>query len=167
MVTESADKKSRIIERLATGQEAFLAAVALLGEDELQRPVWTDGGHWTAQQLVAHVALAEDSMRSLIAATLAGTPPQPIPDFDIDRFNEGRLRRAAGTALADLLTHLTESREATLQLLDQVGDNDLDLPTYHPIVKETTVGGIFRVIGFHERMHAKDLRALHERTTSA
>lgn len=166
METGQADRKGRIVERLTSGQEALLAAVALLDDDALQRPVWTDGGHWTARQLIAHVVYAEDSMRSLIAATLAGTAPQPNPDFDIDRFNEGRLRRAEGAALADLLDHLAESREATLDLLNQVSDDDLDRPAYHPVVKETTVEGIFRVIGFHARMHAKELRALHERATS-
>ena len=161
------DRKGLIQERLASGQEAFLAAVAALGDDELARQVWTDGGHWTARELIAHVAHAEDSMRGLITATLDGAPPQPRPDFDIDRFNEGRIRRAEGAALPDLLAHLARAREETLQILAGVTDGDLDRPAYHPVVKETTVEGIFRVIGFHQRMHAKDLRAMHGRVTTA
>ena len=166
MGTGRDDRKVLIQERLQSGQEAFLAAVAALGDEELTHQVWVDSGHWTARDLIAHVSLAEDSMRGLITATLNGTPPQPNPEFDIDRFNEGRLRRTEGIALPDLLAHLAQSREETLQLLDRVTDGDLDLPSYHPVVRETTVEGIFRVIGFHQRSHAKDLRAMHSRETT-
>lgn len=163
MGADGGDRKGRLAERLTSGRETFLAAVALLDEAMLTRPVWTDGGHWNARELIAHVAYAEESMRSLIVAALADNPPRPNPDFDVDRFNEGRIRRAQDATVPDLLGRLTQAREETLRLLARIADNDLDRPSYHPIIKETTVEGIFRVIGFHERMHAKDLRGLHER----
>lgn len=163
MGADNVARQERLTERLASGHEAFLAAVALLDEEMLTRPVWTDGGHWNARELIAHTAYAEEGMRSLIIATLAGNPPQPNPEFDIDRFNEGRIRRAQGATVPELLDRLAQTREETLRLLAQVAEGDLDRPSYHPVLKETTVEGIFRVIGFHERMHAKELRALHDR----
>jgi hypothetical protein len=166
MVTEGAARKDRLIEKLASGRETFLSAVALLDETALTRQVWTDGGHWSARELIAHVAYAEEGMLGLINATLADNPPHPNPEFDIDRFNEGRIRRAADATVQALLERLAQTREETLNLLAQIAESDLDRPSYHPVVKETTVEGIFRVIGFHERMHAKELRALHERAAA-
>lgn len=165
MATALDDRKARLVERLALGRESFLAAVAALDEAELAAPVWTDGGHWNARELIGHVAYAEAGMLSLIVATIEGDPPRPDADFDLDRFNASRVRRANDQTLPQLLERLEKSRQETLRRLDQITAADLDRASYHPVVKETTAEGIFRVIGFHERMHAKDLRALHERAS--
>jgi hypothetical protein len=163
MAGEQSDRKGPLRERLASGREMFLAEVAALGEDELARPVWSDGhGHWTTQELIGHVAYAEAGMLPLITNTLAGNPPQPNPDFDLNRYNEGRVRRAKEQTVPELLARLAASRQETLTLLDSVTDADLDRPSYHPALKETTVEGIFKVIAFHERTHAKDMRAMRE-----
>ncbi|HEY8598449.1 MAG TPA: DinB family protein [Thermomicrobiales bacterium] len=158
------ERKQRLVERLASGRESFLAAVAVLDEADLAAPVWTEGGHWTARELIAHVAYAESGMLGLIVATIDGRPAQLDPAFDIDRYNEGRIRRAKDQTVPDLLAQMDTARQETLQRLGQTTDAELDLPAYHPVLKETTVEGIFRVIGFHERMHAKDLRTVHERS---
>jgi len=164
MGTKDGERKQRLVERLALGRESFLAAVATLAEGNLAAPVWTDGGHWNARELIAHVAYAESGMLGLIVATIGGRLPEADPTFDIDRYNEGRLRRARDQTVPELLAQMEAARQETLQRLDQTTEAELDLPAYHPVVQETTVEGIFRVIGFHERMHAKDLRTVHERT---
>jgi hypothetical protein len=162
-MTAQNERQQRLVERLASGRESFLAAVAALDADDLVAPVWTDGGHWNARELIAHVAYAESGMLGLIVAIIGGKPPYADPAFDIDRYNEGRIRRAKEQTIPELLAQMETARQETLQRLGQTTDTELDLPAYHPVVKETTVEGIFRVIGFHERMHAKDLRTVHER----
>src|SRR4051794_38311148 len=148
-MTAHDDRKQRLVERLASGRESFLAAVAALDADDLAAPVWTDGGHWNARELIAHVAYAEGGMLGLIVATIEGRPPHAYPAFDIDRYNEGRIRRAKEQTVQELLAQMEAARQETLQRLDQTTDAEFDLPAYHPVVKETTVEGIFRVIGFH------------------
>ena len=163
MADEQGERKAQLRERLTSGRELFLAEVAALGEEELARPVWSDGhGHWTTRELIGHVAYAEAGMLPLITNTLAGNPPQPNPDFDLNRYNEGRVRRAKEQTIPELLARLEASRRETLTLLDSITDADLDRPSYHPALKETTVEGIFKVIAFHERTHAKDMRAMRE-----
>jgi hypothetical protein len=163
MAEGQGDRKAHLRDRLARGREELLAAVAALGEEELAQPVWSDGhGHWTARELIGHVSYAEAGMLPLIEATLADNPPRPNPDFDLARYNEGRVRRAKGQTIPELLARLETSRRETLALLDRIADADLDLASYHPSLKETNVEGIFRVIAFHEWTHAKDLRAVRE-----
>jgi hypothetical protein len=163
MAGEQGDRKAHLRERLTRGRDDFLAVVGALSEEDLTRPVWSDGhGHWTARELIGHVAYAEAGMLPLIEASLAGNPPQPNPDFDLNRYNEGRVRRAQAQSIPELLARLQSSRQETVALLDRISDTDLDLPSYHPSLKETTVEGIFRVIAFHERMHAKDLGTVRE-----
>lgn len=156
------ERQEGIRSRLAHGRETFLAAVATFDDEALGWRVWSDGGAWTARELIGHVAYAEAGMQPLITAALAGATPAPDPAFDIDRYNEGKLRHARQQTLAALLARLDDSRRATLALLAPLTVTDLDRPAFHPVAGATTIEGIFRIIAYHERLHAKDLRAIHE-----
>lgn len=151
--------KASIREQLDADRRAFLDAVAALSAGDLGRTVWP-GNDWTARDLIGHVAYAEGSMIPLIRGGLGGEVRQPPPDFDIDRWNESRLRRARGQSVGELLARLAESRAELLALLGGLSDADLDRPAHHTTQGPTTVAGIFRIIAGHERQHAGDLRAL-------
>ena len=158
-MTETEDgRKARLRERLAASRETFLAAARALTAEELDRPVGHES-HWTARDLIGHVAYAEAGMLPMIASAMEGQPPRYTPDFDIDRWNEGRVRRAREQSVEQLLARLEESRGQALALLDRLADADLDRPTTHPVAGDTTIEGIFKIIAYHERSHAKDLRA--------
>lgn len=164
-MTASVDKrKEGIRARLTHGRETFLAAMATLDDEALGWRVWSEGGAWTARELIGHVAYAEAGMQPLITAALVGTPPESNPAFDIDRYNEGHLRHARQQTLAALLVRLDTSRRETLALLAPLDERALDRPAFHPVAGATTVEGIFRIIAYHERLHAKDLRAIHRGT---
>ena len=158
-MTTDEERREGLRSRLAQGRETFLGVVSAFDEEALARPVWAEGGTWSARELIGHVAYAEAGMRPLIAGGIAGTAPIPPADFDIDRYNEGNLRRARAQTISELLAHLDESREETLRLLAPLTAHELDLPVVHPVAGPTTVEGIFRIIAYHERLHAKDLRA--------
>ena len=154
------ERREGLRSRLAQGRETFLGVVAGLDEAALARSVWAEGGTWTARELIGHVAYAEAGMQPLIAGGVAGNAPAPPADFDIDRYNEGNLRRARAQTIPELLARLDESRQQTLRLLAPLTAGELDLPVVHPVAGPTTVEGVFRIIAYHERLHAKDLRAL-------
>lgn len=154
------ERREGLRARLAHGRGTFLGVVGALDKAALDRPVWAEGGTWTARELISHVAYAEAGMRPLIAGGVAGNAPVPPADFDIDRYNEGNLRRARAQTIPELLARLGDSREETLRLLAPLTASDLDRPVRHPVAGPTTVEGIFRIIAYHERLHAKDLRTL-------
>ncbi len=154
------ERREGLRARLAHGRETFLGVVSALDEAALDRPVWAEGGTWTARELIGHVAYAEAGMRPLIAGGVAGSAPIPPADFDIDRYNAGNLRRARAQTIPELLARLDDSRQETLRLLAPLTARELDLPVQHPVAGPTTVEGIFRIIAYHERLHAKDLRAV-------
>jgi hypothetical protein len=156
------ERREELRTRLARGRETFLEVVSAFDEAALDRSVWAEGGTWTARELIGHVAYAESGMRPLIADGSAGNAPVPPADFDIDRYNEGKLRRARTQTIPELLARLDDSRAETLRLLAPLTGHELDLPVQHPVAGPTTVEGIFRIIAYHERLHAKDLRAALE-----
>jgi len=154
------ERREGLRSRLAQGRETFLGVVDALDDAALARPVWAEGGTWTARELIGHVAYAEAGMQPLIAGGVVGNTPVSPADFDIDRYNEGNLRRARAQTIPELLARLDESRQQTLRLLAPLTARELDLPVVHPVAGPTTVEGIFRIIAYHERLHAKDLRAV-------
>jgi hypothetical protein len=160
-MVEQSDRKEHLRGQLASGREALLTAVNTLSETDLARSVGHES-HWTAKDLIGHIAYAEGSMLPLIERAQAGDSAPPRADFDIDRWNDSRVRRARDQSVADLLGRLTASRQEALALLDRLSEGDLDRPATHPTVGVTTVAGIFRIIAAHERDHARELRAVHD-----
>ena len=156
-----ADRKVQLRERLEAGRAEFLAAVEALTEEDLARPAGHESD-WTVKDLIGHVAYAEGSMLPMIQRPLAGQAHQVPPDFDLNRWNDSRVRRAKEQPVPALLERLAESRREALALLDGMGDADLDRPTSHPRALDTTVAGVFRIIADHERDHARELRAVRE-----
>lgn len=161
MAEEQGERKARLSERLAQSRAGFVEAVEALSAEELGR----SAGHesdWTVKDLIGHVAYAEAGMLPMIGGPLEDKPFRVAPDFDLDRWNAGRIRRAREQTVPQLLARLEESRRRTLALLEAMDDADLDRPTSHPAVPETTVEGIYKIIAHHERMHTKELRAVLE-----
>ena len=161
MPDDGGGRKAQLRERLDGARTTFLQAVAALSEEDLARSVGHESD-WTARDLIGHVAYAEGSMLPMIEGPLAGQPHRVPPDFDLDRWNASRVRRAKEQSVQDLLARLEESRREMLALLDGMEESDLARPTSHPVAPETTVEGVFRIIARHERDHARELQALRD-----
>ena len=159
-MAEASERKAKLREGLERDRQFFLEAVAALSEEELGRSC----GHasdWTAKDLIGHIAYAEGGMIPLAqGGATGGGAPKPPADFDIDRWNEGRVRRAREQSVPQLLERLATSRDQLLALLDALDDAALDRPVYHPTQHDTTVAGIFEIIAGHERLHGEELRAV-------
>ena len=159
MAIEASERKAKLREGLARDRQFLLDAVAALSEADLARSC----GHasdWTAKDLIGHIVYAEGSMIPLAQGGASGAAHKQPPDFDIDRWNDSRVRRAREQSVAQLVERLAASREQLLALLDSLDDDALDRPVRHPTQGETTVAGLFRIIAGHERLHAEELRAV-------
>jgi uncharacterized damage-inducible protein DinB len=157
-MAEASERKAKLREGLARDRQFLLDAVGALSEEDLARSCGHESD-WTVKDLIGHIAYAEGSMIPLAQGGAAGEAHKQPPDFDIDRWNDSRIRRAREQSVPQLLERLATSREQLLALLDTLGDADLDRPVYHPTQKDTTVEGIFRIIAGHERLHAEEMRA--------
>lgn len=160
MAATTGGRKAELRARLARARATFLEAARALTPEELQCSIGHESD-WTARDLIGHVAYAEGGMLPMIERPLAGKSHQIPPDFDLDRWNDSRVRRAREQSVDELLARLEESRQQALALLDALNEVDLDRPSSHPAMRETTVGGIFTIIARHEHGHAQELRAIH------
>ena len=89
---------------------------------------------------------------------------RPPPTAEPAALNDRSVR--AEKSPADLLAEAETNRAATLQLLADLPEAALDLPVKHPAYGDMIVEDVFRIIGFHERLHAEEIRRVIDRTGS-
>ncbi len=153
------ERKQRIEDWLASSRRFLLSCVRRVPESDWSRVVHTDQSNWTARDLLAHIAGAEPSMLAIIGRMQAESRYVPRADFDLDYWNRRQVEKRAAKTPEDLLSEMETNRAVTLRLLAELSDDTLDLLVQHPAYGEMTVEDIFRVIGFHERLHGAELPA--------
>jgi len=155
------ERKTTIREKLAAERQKLLNFLEGLEEDDWTLP--TDCDPWTVRDLLAHLVGAEVSQQGLIQMWLDGNTAMH-PEFDIDRWNAGQLRRRQDRSVAQLLDELDAARQETLNLLDRLTEEQLDLTGEHPFWGPgTSIEQVIRGIYRHERLHLQDMQKALER----
>jgi uncharacterized protein (TIGR03083 family) len=162
-----ADRKLQIAKWLESSRRFLCKIIEAVHDEEWSRVAHSDSVGWTVRDVLAHVTGAEPSLVALISRAQADGSYVPRPDFDLDFFNRRQVEKRAGKSPADLLAEVESNRAATLKVLADLPESALDLPVRHPTYGDMTVEDIFRIIGFHERLHADEIRAATARSTSA
>jgi hypothetical protein len=134
----------------------FREAAAQLSDDQWNTLITGDEG-WVARDVVGHLMTAERGMIFNAKRSAAGQTVTLPDDFDLDRYNQGQARKQADKSVAQLMSELEAVRAATLSFLDELNDEQMGLPTVHPVVKPITVAGIFKIIAIHQTQHAEEL----------
>lgn len=149
------DRRQRLKHKMTEARQELVQLLLSLTPQQLKLPTNNEG--WTVYDVAAHIAGAEGGME-VIANRILAHEPSMVPDFDINRFNNGNIRRRQGKTMPQLVDELNASRVRMLALLDNVTEEQLDLPGKHPTAGETTLYGLMVVIYRHERTHADDIR---------
>ena len=153
------ERKHKIQGWLESSRQFLLSMVQTVPDEDWSRVAHLDSAGWTARDVLAHIVGAESSMTAIIARTQDEGSYAPRPDFDLAFWNRRQVEKRAKKSLADLLAELESNRAATLKLLADLPEAALDLPVRHPAYGDMIVEDVFRIIGFHERLHADEIRA--------
>jgi uncharacterized protein (TIGR03083 family) len=154
------ERKQRIEEWLASSRRFLLAVVEAVPDKDWSRVAHSDAASWTARDVLAHVTGAEPSLGAIISRAQSEGSYIPRPNFDLDFWNRRQVEKRAGKSPRDLLAEMESNRAATFKLLADLPESALDLPVRHPSYGDMTVEDVFRIIGFHERLHADEIRAV-------
>ncbi len=151
------DRKAAIRTHLEQTRAEVLAVASQLQEADWEKPVQGEHGKWSARQVLAHLAAAEIGQMSRIQRVLAGERYMP-EGFNLDLWNERQVQKRDTQTVEDILKDLEASRQALLNLLDSLSEEQLDIEGQHAIGTMMTVEQMFYHIGNHEREHAAELR---------
>jgi len=116
---------------------------------------------WTVKDLLGHLADGERGNYGLAKRLVAGEQTVP-PDFDLDRWNQGAVRRAASTSRTDLLAVIAEAYSSALAFLETLDDDDLDKVGLHSSGETMTTEGFLRRMVDHRFEHVTDIQAALE-----
>lgn len=133
----------------------------LKGSDMLLEVYSAEGGTWTVKDLVGHLADGERGNLGQAKRLVAGEQTVP-PDFDLDRWNRGAVRRATATAPSELMRAIAESYSGALVFLESLDDNDLDKLGLHSSGETMTTEGFLRRMVDHRLEHVTHIQAVLE-----
>lgn len=152
-----ADTPNRLAERLAAEGARVESFFRELPTERLDATVYSEGAHWTVQQVLVHLALSEDSMKRLVENIIQGGPGSPA-DFDLNGYNERKVASISSTNFEDLIDLYHRSRQATVALVRSLGEADLELQGRHPFLGVTSLVEIIKMFYLHNQIHLREIR---------
>ncbi|HEX2913077.1 MAG TPA: DinB family protein [Chloroflexia bacterium] len=160
------DRRTRLKYKMAEARQELVSTLQALTPEQLSLPTRNEG--WNVGQVAAHICAAEGGMEPIAHRILSQEPNQRenAASFDLNRFNNGMIKRRVDKTIPELIEELNTSRARMLEIIDRVSDEELDLPGYHPAAGDITLYGLFVVIYRHERDHAEDIRKAVEAGTA-
>jgi hypothetical protein len=148
---------THLANRLREEGEKTLAFFRCFGADEWRTTIYTNGALWTLREVLAHNAEAEASMRKLIQHILGGGSGTP-EDFDLNRYNQSHVARLEAATPGELLDQFAANRNANIEMVASLRQEDLDRPGRHPFLGMTTVAEIVKMLYRHNQIHAREIR---------
>jgi hypothetical protein len=162
--------REELIARLNDRSAQLEQWLAALTPDEVERPLTASevgGAMWCAKDHLAHAVGTERYLAGVARRTLEGaadpagfysqlgTLDQTMVMQMINQSNQAASAKYHDTPLADLLTRLRDTRQATLALLSALSEEQLDQPSPHSPFGSGTVRDLFRQMShhYHEHLH--------------
>ncbi len=160
--------RESILNALTADRENLLAHYQAFTPEELEEACTTSetpgGAPWRPKDHLAHLTLIERAFQGMIKRTLKGTS-DPV-GFSrtgaksreevlawIHARNQEYVETHRNDDLATLLADLATARSETLALLDQLTDEQLQLPIPGAPWSDGTIGGILITNAHHEQQH--------------
>jgi hypothetical protein len=146
-----------LAKRLQTEGEKTLAHFAAFGADDWARTIYTEGAHWSAQAVFAHLVTSEQGLFKLFVEIQRGGAGA-AEDFDIDRYNARQQEKTQNLTAADLLDLYRTTRAELVAWVASLSEADLQKTGRHPFLGVTTLAEMLKMIYLHNQLHLRDLR---------
>lgn len=143
--------------RLTREGENTVAFFSDLPEEIHHIRIYTEGDHWSIGHILRHLVQAEKAIQRLMASILGGGAGTP-EDFDLDEYNERKVREIESLDLADLLADFTATRARTVSWVSERTPADLALAGRHPFLGFAPIEEMVKLLYRHTQLHQRDIR---------
>lgn len=143
---------------LRSSAERVETVVARLDERSIVNS--TENPTWSVRDIVAHLVASEPAMVANARGFITGSGGVR-PDFRLHEWNERQVAKRAGMNGQELMAELRKNRQATIEFLESVSEEDLDRRGRHADLTEMSVEELMRTLMSHEQTHVAEIdRAL-------
>jgi hypothetical protein len=149
--------KAEVLRRRTTARRRLLAAVDGLDEDVLTRAKVC--GHWSFEEVLAHLSGWSRWDFETISALQAGESADLSPLDDIDGFNDRVVAERSGWTVRQILDEMKEVEAAMNRLIADQPEASLSAPAPHICRYWNTLADWLLVASWHEEEHAAELEA--------
>ena len=149
----------RLSKRLTEEGQKTLQFFETLSPAQFERRLYADGAQWTVRQVLAHFSLTEAGIRALMQSILIGGGGVP-QDFDINIYNERKVRDLGELAPYELLTRFQAERQATINWLNGLSAEELLNTGRHPWLGIAPLDEMIQLLYRHNQIHQRDIRKL-------
>jgi hypothetical protein len=151
------DTPAFLSERLLQEGEKSIAFFQSLTTVQLDQTIYTEGSHWTVFQVLAHFVFSENSLCRLVENVAAGGPGAPV-NFDIDGYNERKVKGFEDTPPLELMEQFRENRKKTALVVANLQMDDLQRQGRHPFLGVVPLTDIIKIIYRHNQIHQREIR---------
>ncbi|HAX69288.1 MAG TPA: DinB family protein [Anaerolineales bacterium] len=148
---------TELAEKLKTEGERMAAFFSELTEDQWGSEVYTEGATWTIRNVLAHFVTSERGLVKLFER-IRTTGEGAADDFSIDRYNASQQERTKDLAPADLLAQYQQVRAESVQWVNTLKDEELDIKGRHPFLGETVIREMVKMLYLHNQLHYRDVK---------
>lgn len=153
-----ADKKVEIVEKLNDTRQQLMAFLDGLDDVGWETAVYGEDATWTITDILRHLADSERGMTGMMMQWQQGKDPIP-PDFDLERWNNRVIQKAAEKTAEQLLADMQENRTNLLNYISTLQDEDWLKRGRHASLRIMSIEEVCHLIANHEMDH---LRVMQE-----
>ncbi len=136
-----------------------------LSPSDWNRKVYSDGAHWQVQEILGHIAQAEDSVLRLVNHILKGGAGTP-EDFDLDAYNDRKVSEVRASTPQEMVELFCERRANTVARVGELSSEQLSLEGRHPFLGQAKVADMLKLMYLHVDLHLRDVRKKIKETHS-
>jgi hypothetical protein len=148
---------AKLVERLTQERDKTVQFFRQLTPANWELLLYTEGAEWRVRDVLAHIVSAESGIRRLIADIVQGNPGAP-EDFDLDGYNQRKVRQLQDQPVDELLDRFLALREKTIRLVESLSREDLQRQGRHPFLGVAPVEDIIKLMYRHVQIHLRDIR---------
>lgn len=146
-----------LVTKLEKGHRKTLEIFESMDPSAWQKIVYESPHRWTLRDLLAHFVSTEENLL-IMAQDVAKGGKGALPGFDFDAFNAIEQKRLKDYTHQELLAALCNARQATLDWVRTLKENQLNNIGRHPALGEVNLETIIIAIYGHQLLHMKDVQ---------
>lgn len=151
------DTAIKLADRLEQEGKKTVEFIEGIPADLFDQQVYEDGTAWTVRQVCIHLVEAEGSIPRLAKNVLAGG--QGVSeDFDLDRYNESRVRKMGRLSREEIISQFAELRKKNVKMVSELDEKELITKGIHPFLGGATIAEMMRMMYMNVKIHIRDIQ---------